>query len=304
VFKAHSESLSYFDMISASNRRSGCGWRIKISDQKTKQFPVLASIPVSGKIFSGCIYPSMYVRKNEKLPNSKATTCYRLGMTNKTIADLSAAKTIKMALIAVVVASLAIASFATQTGLANVAEAALLTDDPQGDGLDQQGNPVPDLDIKKYGIAGKRAYIQVYGTAGGTLADHDHAIAYVINVITAKDELQTWAIDSHEKQHGDTNTGEEWHAHRVHLGDNPNTIDVEPLGCVNEVDQVNHATVEDKRVWFENMVVRGDSGDLETVDVVGITSALTVELHVLVDDPDNPGDAPCIAEVSWVFDST
>lgn len=200
----------------------------------------------------------------------------------------------KAALIAVAVASLVTASFATPSvGLANVAEAALIGPDASGDALDPQGNAVPDLDIKMAGFAGKNAYIQVYGTAGGTVADHDHAIAYVITVLTADGELQTWAIDSHEKQHGDTNTGEEWHAHRVVVVD----------GCVNEVDEVNHATVEDNRATFENMVVRGNSGNLETVDAVEIVSALTVELHVLVDDPDNPGDAPCIAEVSWLFDT-
>jgi hypothetical protein len=202
---------------------------------------------------------------------------------------------------AMVVLSLAIASFATPSGFVNVE--AVLLEDPRGDSLDQQGNVVSDLDIKHFGISGKTAYVQVYGTAGGTMADHDHAIAYVINIVTASGELQTWAIDSHEKQHGDTNTGEEWHAHRVHVGDNPNTVEVEPAGCVNEVDQVNHAKVEDKRVWFENMVVRGQSGNPETVDAVAVLSALTVELHVLVDDPDNPPEGTsCIAEVSWLYD--
>jgi hypothetical protein len=65
--------------------------------------------------------------------------------------------------------------------------------DPEGD------SPFPDLDIKKYGFAGKTAYIEVYGEAGGTLADHDHAIAYVLNIVTADGDEQTWAIDSHER---------------------------------------------------------------------------------------------------------
>lgn len=160
--------------------------------------------------------------------------------------------------------------------------------DPEGD------SPFPDLDIKKYGFAGKTAYIEVYGNAGGTLADHDHAIAYVLNIVTADGDEQTWAIDSHERQHGDVGVGEAWHAHRV----------VVDGTCLNEVDHVNHATVKNKRVIFENMVVRGNTGNLETVDAVEITGAATVELHVLVDDPDNPPPGTeCIAEVSTIFDT-
>jgi hypothetical protein len=88
--------------------------------------------------------------------------------------------------------------------------------------------------------------------------------------------------------------GEAWHAHRV----------VVDGTCLNEVDHVNHATVKNKRVIFENMVVRGNTGNLETVDAVEITGAATVELHVLVDDPDNPPPGTeCIAEVSAVFDT-
>lgn len=159
---------------------------------------------------------------------------------------------------------------------------------------DPQDSSIADLDIKKYGIAGQQAYIQVYGTAGGTLADHEHAIAYVINVVTTSGEEQTWAIDSHEKQHGDAGVGAAWHAHRVVVVD----------GCVNEVDQVNPATVKNNYVWFENMVVRGNSGNPETVGVAEITGALTVELHVLVDDPDNPPPGTeCIAEVSAMYDT-
>jgi hypothetical protein len=79
---------------------------------------------------------------------------------------------------------------------------------------------------------------------------------------------------------------------------------VERAGCVNEVDQVNHAMMDGNRVYFENMVVKGANGNPETVKAVEITSALTVELHVLVDDPDNPpAGTACIAEVSWLFDA-
>lgn len=160
--------------------------------------------------------------------------------------------------------------------------------DPEGD------SPIADLDIKKYGIAGKRAYIQVYGTAGGTLADEHHAIAYVLNVVTTSGEQQTWAIDSHEAQHGNSGLGEAWHAHRV----------IVEGTCLNEVDHSNPATVKNNHVWFDNMVVRGNTDNPETVGVAEVTGALTVELHVLVDDPDNPPPGTeCIAEVSAVYDT-
>lgn len=156
------------------------------------------------------------------------------------------------------------------------------------------------LDIHQYGFAGKRAYVQVWGTAGGTLPEHEeegfgHAIAYVINIVTSTGEHQTWAIDSHEAQHGtsgDPSTA--WHGHRVVVEGN----------CLNEVDQVVSATVKNKHVWFDNMVVRGNSGNLETVDAVEITSAATVLLDVHVADPDNPPEGTeCIALVAHAFDT-
>lgn len=156
------------------------------------------------------------------------------------------------------------------------------------------------LDIHKYGFAGKRAYLQVWGTAGGTLPEHEegegfgHAIAYVINIVTSTGEHQTWAIDSHEAQHGSVGVGEAWHGHRVVVEGN----------CLNEVDQVTSATVKNKHVWFDNMVVRGKSGNSETVDAVEITSAATVLLDVQVADPDNPPPGTeCIALVAHVFDT-
>lgn len=226
-------------------------------------------------------------------------------MTNEkvSVSRLSSAQAVKTAVVAFAFATMVLASFASPLAFVNV-EAALLPSDVAGDALNSQGKAVPDLDIKMAGFAGSRAYIQVYGTAGGTVADHEHAIAYVVAVITDSGEAQTWAIDSHEKQHGDSGTGSAWHAHRVHLGDNPHTAAVEYAGCVNEVDQVNHAMMDGNRVYFENMVVKGSNGNPETVKAVEITAALTVELHVLVDDPDNPpAGTPCIAEVSWLFDA-
>ena len=88
--------------------------------------------------------------------------------------------------------------------------------------------------------------------------------------------------------------GEAWHGHRVVVEGN----------CLNEVDQVTTATVENKHVWFDNMVVRGKSGNSETVDAVEITGAATVLLDVQVADPDNPPEGTeCIALVAHAFDT-
>lgn len=168
--------------------------------------------------------------------------------------------------------------------------------DPKGD------SPFLDLDIKDYGFKGKDAYIEVYGTAGGTLGEHDEAIGYVLNIITRSGEEQTWAVDSHEIQHGDTGTGEEWHGHRVHLTDNPTTPEVDAT-CLNEVDQVTHAMMKGKRAIFEDMKVKSKRG-VEGIDAKKITSAATVRLQLQVDDPDNPPPGTtCIALVVQVYDT-
>ena len=169
-------------------------------------------------------------------------------------------------------------------------------DDPRGD------SPLLDLDIKDYGFEAKNAFIEVYGEAGGTVGAHDEAIAYVLEIITKEGEAQTWAIDSHEKQHGNSGTGEEWHAHRIHLTDNPN-VPGPDISCLNEVDHVTHAMMDGSRVMFEDMKVKSKNG-IEGISAKTVTSASTVRLQVLVDDPDNPpvGTA-CIAQVLQVFDS-
>jgi hypothetical protein len=162
--------------------------------------------------------------------------------------------------------------------------------DPKGD------SPFLDLDIKDYGFKGKDAYIEVYGTAGGTLGEADEGIAYVLNIVTKSGEEQTWAVDSHEIQHGDTGTGAEWHAHRVHLTDNPATPEVDAT-CVNEVDEVTDATMKRGFAIFEDM--KG-----KDIKAKKILSAATVRLQLQVDDPDNPppGTA-CIALVVEVYDT-
>lgn len=162
--------------------------------------------------------------------------------------------------------------------------------DPKGD------SPFLDLDIKDYGFKGKNAYIEVYGTAGGTLGERDEAIAYVLNIKTKSGEEQTWAVDSHEIQHGDTGTGEAWHGHRVHLTDNPATPE-EDTTCLNEVDEVTHAMMDGKRAVFEDM--KG-----KPIKAKKILSAATVRLQLQVDDPDNPPPGTtCIALVVQVYDT-
>jgi hypothetical protein len=168
--------------------------------------------------------------------------------------------------------------------------------------VDPEDAPIADLDIRTYGFAGKNAYVEVYGTAGGTLPEHgNEAIAYVLQVVTAGGEAQTWAVDSHEAQHGgSTDPSTMWHAHRVHLTEHPDTGE---MTCLNEVDEVTHAMADGSRMIFEEFKVRTDKG-VKAVVVKEITSALTVELTVLVEDPDNPPEGTeCIAEVSHVFDT-
>jgi hypothetical protein len=203
--------------------------------------------------------------------------------------------------LALAISAVTAALFLASSG---VAMANNVTSDARGDTEAHEhfsDDDLANLDIHKYGFAGQRAYLQVWGTAGGTLPEHEeseegfgHAIAYVINVVTSSGEHQTWAIDSHEAQHGSVGVGATWHGHRVVVEGN----------CLNEVDQVTSATVENKHVWFDNMVVRGNSANPETVDIVEITSAATVLLQVMVADPDNPPEGtPCIALVVHAFDT-
>lgn len=203
--------------------------------------------------------------------------------------------------LALVISAVTAILFVASSG---VAMANNVTSDARGDTEAQEhfsDDDLANLDIHKYGFAGQRAYLQVWGTAGGTLSEREegeegfgHAIAYVINVVTASGEHPTWAIDSHEAQHGSVGVGEAWHGHRVVVEGN----------CLNEVDQVTSATVENKHVWFDNMVVRGNSGNPETVAIMEITGAATVLLQVMVADPDNPPEGTaCIALVDHTLDT-
>lgn len=174
--------------------------------------------------------------------------------------------------------------------------------DPRGDAKDPDGNTIPNLDIRNYGFDNKDAFIEVYGTAGATLpAHHMDAIAYVLNIVTRSGEAQIWAVDSHEAQHGgSTDPSTMWHAHRVHLTDDPDTPEVDS-SCLNEVEHVTHAMMDDHKAIFENMKAKG----VGAINAKKITSAATVLLEVQVDDPDAPlpPDVHCVAKVAWVYDT-
>jgi hypothetical protein len=210
-----------------------------------------------------------------------------------------------------IVAVLLLAAFTSPSlGLVGVAEAKKVKVDPEGDAVPHMHIPnVADLDIKSYGFDHKNAYIEVHGTAGGTKAEHDpsepccgHAIAYVLTIVTRSGEVQTWAVDSHEAQHGG-GVGMMWHAHKVVLGDSPRTPDVvEGPDCLNEVDHVTHAMDEGHRMVFEDMKLKTKKG-IVGIEAKAILNAKTVLLHVEVPNPDEPGDAPCVAMVDHVFDT-
>lgn len=153
-------------------------------------------------------------------------------------------------------------------------------DDPQGD------SPLEDFDIRSYGFAGKKAYVQVYGHAGRTLAGaEDQAVGYVIFILNKDNEPEIWAIDTHEREHSGSGVGIDWHSQLVSLTGENND-------CLNEVGRVGGATVNGKRATFEGL------------EANEITGAATVRLQVLVDDPDNPPPGTeCIAKVIEVFDT-
>jgi hypothetical protein len=197
-------------------------------------------------------------------------------------------------------------------GVVGIAEAKKQKVDAQGDTApEEMFDDLADPDIKSYGFDKKNAYVEVYGVAGGTKAEHEegeegfgHAIAYVLTIVTKSGEKQIWAIDSHEAQHGgSTDPSTMWHAHKVVLGDSPRTPDlVEGNNCLNEVDHVTHAMTDGNRMIFEDMKVKTKNG-VEGIEAKTILSAQTVLLEVQVEDPDNPGDAPCVALVVHEFDA-
>lgn len=146
----------------------------------------------------------------------------------------------------------------------------------------KKDSPLKDFDLKRYGFKKNGdAYVAVYGKAGQTLPSGEHtAYAYVIYT-----DAGIFASDSHEAQHADSEevANKSWHGHKVEFNEE---------GCVDEIGSfLSEAKIKNHRVIIK------DTGATQ------IFKALTVELEILVDDPDNPPPGTtCIARVVQVFD--
>lgn len=181
----------------------------------------------------------------------------------------------KAALIAMAVASVAIASFANNMSTASALDGAELTKfDPQGD------SPYADFDIKSYFIDSDGSLnLQVYGLAGRTLPQGMHdAYAYVIVTNTG-----IYAADSHEAQHADDEqvANKAWHGHKVVVDEN---------GCLTEIGS-----------FKSQAKLAGSNVKITATGATQIISAMTVMIDILVEDPDNPPEGTtCIAKVNSV----
>jgi hypothetical protein len=175
------------------------------------------------------------------------------------------------ALISGVAFSLFLATMSVSLG---TAVAASPKHDPKGD------SPLADFDIRKYGVAGKDVYIQVYGRAGQTLPEGEHvAYAYVVWTDTG-----IFASDSHEAQHADSENvaDRSWHGHMLNISEE---------GCIDEIGGFKaSAKIAGTHVFIS------DTGAKK------VFKAATVELEILVEDPDNAPPGTCIAKIVEVFD--
>ncbi len=139
-----------------------------------------------------------------------------------------------------------------------------------------------DFDLARYGFKKNGdPYIAVYGKAGQTLPSGEHtAYAYVIYTDTG-----IYASDSHEAQHADNEdvANKSWHGHKIEFNDE---------GCIDEIGAFkSEAMIKNHRVIIT------DTGATQ------IFKAQTVELEIMVDDPDNPPPGTmCIVRVAQVFD--
>jgi hypothetical protein len=182
------------------------------------------------------------------------------------------------ALIAAVAFSLFVATMST--GL-TTAVAASEKHDPKGD------SPLADFDIRKYGVAGNSVYVQVYGKAGQTLPEEEHAAyAYVVWTDTG-----IYASDSHEAQHADDENiaNKSWHGHKLEI--NNVEVDGEILQCITEVEG-----------FRASAKIAGTHVFIDETGATQVFKAATVELDIM-GDPDNPDpNQPCIAAIVNVFD--
>lgn len=174
------------------------------------------------------------------------------------------AKDILVALVVSVVAAL---PFVASSGTALAKPAT----DPEGD------SPDPNFDIKTYGMNGNKIFVQVYGKTARTLPDGDHqGFAYVFNT---NDGI--WAINGHKEAH--STDVPQWHAERIFADGT----------CIQGIDIGSERT----------LTIAGNNAMVKAEGVSEIYSVVSVEFHLLVDEPDNPPlGTKCIAEVVNVFD--
>jgi hypothetical protein len=173
------------------------------------------------------------------------------------------------------IAAIAFSLFAATlpTGL-STALAASKKHDEKGD------SPLADFDIRKYGVAGKDVYIQVYGHAGQTLPEGEHtAYAYVVWT-----DAGIFASDSHEAQHADDENvaNRSWHGHM---------LDINEEGCIDEIGS-----------FRSSAKIAGTHVFISETGATEVFKAATVQLEILVEDPDNVPPGTCIAQIVEVFD--
>lgn len=181
-------------------------------------------------------------------------------------------KVIKAALVALAVASVAIASVANNIPAASAV----------GDGQDPDEQDVmQDFDIKRYFIdSSGNLNLQVYGKAGQTVPERAHDVyAYVI--VT---DNGIYASDSHEAQHADDEqvAGKAWHGHKV---------EVDERGCLTEIGSFKSQARMD-----------GSNVKITATGATKILAAQTVMLELLVENPDDVPEGTCIAQIHEVFD--
>lgn len=146
---------------------------------------------------------------------------------------------------------------------------------------DTEDSPLKDFDIRTYGVAGNDIYIQVYGLAGQTLPEGEHT-AYAYVVFTDKG---IFASDSHEAQHADSENvaNRSWHGHKLNISE---------TGCINEIGG-----------FKASAKIAGTHVFIEGTEATQVFGAKTVQLEILVEDPDNVPPGTCIAQIVDEFDS-
>ena len=156
--------------------------------------------------------------------------------------------------------------------------AATPANDPQGDLVDTTDS---NFDIKTYGIRDDgKLFVQVYGKAARTLPTEDQDHVGLAYVLVTDDGI--WAINTHRAQH--STDLPQWHAEKI-LADGP---------CIQSI------VVESERP----LIISGTNVMVKGTEATEIFSVMTVEFHLLVDEPDNPPPGTeCIGQVAHIFDT-